>query len=130
MFSPSSLTAVKLIPVERMNSAFLVSLLTAFSLFRLQLPFERIDFFKTAGNGQRILSRSSFGFKSSHLFFLLFKFGDCSAISSVVVVLVAIVIPLVGSLMILRRLAYTTGKRFRYPYYLLVVKKHWDRWCA
>jgi hypothetical protein len=43
--------------------------------------------------------------------FLLFKFGDCSAISCVVVVLVTIVKPHVGPLMILRRLAYTTGNR-------------------
>jgi hypothetical protein len=37
---------VKLISVHRMDSAFLGSLLTACSLFRLQLPFECIDFFE------------------------------------------------------------------------------------
>jgi hypothetical protein len=56
---------------------------------------------------QSLLSRSSFGFKAS--LFLLFKFADCSAISRVVVVFVMIVIPHVGPLMILRRLAYATG---------------------
>jgi hypothetical protein len=39
-FSPSSLLVVKLISVERMDSAFIVALLTACSLFRLQLPFK------------------------------------------------------------------------------------------
>jgi hypothetical protein len=72
-----------------MDSAFLVSLLTACSLFRLQLPFECINFFKKENEGQRLLSGSSFGFKAS--LFLLFKFGDFSAISRVVVVLVTIV---------------------------------------
>jgi hypothetical protein len=41
--SPSSLIVVKLISVERRYSAFLVSLLAACSLFRLQLPFECIN---------------------------------------------------------------------------------------
>jgi hypothetical protein len=106
-FSPSSLLVVKLISVERMNSAFFVPLLTACSLFSLQLPFKYIHFFEK--EGQRLLSKSSFGFKAS---FLLFKFGNCSAISRVVVVLVTIVTPHVGILMILRRIAYTTGNRF------------------
>jgi hypothetical protein len=44
--SPSSLLVVKLISLERMDLAFLVSLLTACSLFRLQLPFKFINFFK------------------------------------------------------------------------------------
>jgi hypothetical protein len=105
----SSILVVKLISVERMDSAFLVALLTACSLFRLQLPFKCINFFEKNKKGQRLLSRSSFGFKAS--LFLLFKFGDCSAISRVVVVLVTIVIPHVGPLMILRRLAYNTGNR-------------------
>jgi hypothetical protein len=76
-----------------MDSAFLVSLLTACSLFRLQLPFEYINFFEKTGEGQRLLSGSSFGLKASHLFFLLFEFGNCSAISRVVVVLVTMVTP-------------------------------------
>jgi hypothetical protein len=50
IFSPSSLLVVKLISVERMDSAFLVPLLTAYSIFRiqlqLQLPFECINFFE------------------------------------------------------------------------------------
>jgi hypothetical protein len=50
IFSPSSLLVVKLISVERMDSAFLVPLLTAYSVFRiqlqLQLPFECINFFE------------------------------------------------------------------------------------
>jgi hypothetical protein len=91
-----------------MHSAFLGALLTACSLFRLQFPFECINLFEK--EGQRLLSGSSFGFKAS--LFLLFKFGDCSAISGVVVVLVTIVTLHVGTLMILRRLAYTTGNRF------------------
>jgi hypothetical protein len=94
-----------------MDSVFLDDLFTACSLFRLQLPFECINLFEK--EGQRLLSGSSFGFKSSLALFLLFKFGDCSAISRVVVVLVTIVTPHVGPLMMFRRLAYTTGNRFR-----------------
>jgi hypothetical protein len=77
-----------------MDSAFLVTLLTAYSRFRLQLPFECINFFEK--EGKRLLSGSSFGFKAS--LFLLFKFGNCSAISRVVVILVTIVTPHVGPL--------------------------------
>jgi hypothetical protein len=93
-----------------MDSAFLCSLLTACSLFRLQLPFKGINFFEEETEGQRLLSWFSFSFKSRLVIFLLFKFGNCSAISRVVVVLVTIVAPHVGPLMILRRLAYTIGK--------------------
>jgi hypothetical protein len=97
----------KRISVERMDSAFPGSLLTAFILFRLQLqpPFECINFFKKEKEGQRLLSGSSFGFKVS--LFLLFEIGNCSAISRVVVVLVTIMTPHVGPLMMFRRLAYT-----------------------
>jgi hypothetical protein len=109
--SPSSLLVVKLISVERMDSAFLFTPLTACSLFRLQLPFECINFFEKEYEGQRLLSGSSFGFKASLFLFLLFKFGDCSEISRVVVVLVTIVTLHVGPFMIFRRLAYTTGNR-------------------
>jgi hypothetical protein len=91
------------------------------------LPFECINFFEKEIEGLKLLSGSSFGFKASLVVFLLLKFGDCSAISRVVVVLVTIVTPHVGPLMILRRLAYTTGKRFTYSYYLLVVRKDSDR---
>jgi hypothetical protein len=59
--SPSSLLVVKLISIERMDSALFFSLLTACSLFRLQLPFDCINYFKK--EGQRLLSGSSFGFK-------------------------------------------------------------------
>jgi hypothetical protein len=111
-----------------MDSAFLVSLLTACSLFRLQLPFECNKFFEKSKEGQRLLSGSSFGFKAS--LFLLFELGNCSAISRAVVVVVTIVTPHVGPLMILRRLAYTTGNSDCFSYYLLVVRKDWDRWCA
>jgi hypothetical protein len=90
-----------------MDSAFLVTLLTACRFFRLQLPFKCINYFKKEKEGQRLLSGSSFGLKDS--LFLLFKFGNCSAISRVVVVLVTIVTPHVGPVKILRRLAYTTG---------------------
>jgi hypothetical protein len=107
-----------------MDSALLLPLLTACSLFRLQLPFECINFFEK--ESQRLLSGSSFGFKAS--LFLLFKFGDCTAISHVVVVLVTIVTPHVGPLMIFRRLAYTTGNRCTYSYHLLVMRKDWDSW--
>jgi hypothetical protein len=67
-----------------MDSAFLDALLTACSLFRLQLhsPFDCINFFKKEGQK---LSSSSCGFKAS--LFSLFDFGDCSAISRVLVVL-------------------------------------------
>jgi hypothetical protein len=94
-----------------MDSAFLLTLLTAFILFRLQLPFECIIFFETTEEGQRLLSESNFGFKASLVVFLLFQFGNHSAISRVVVVLVTIVTPHVVTLMTLIRLAYTTGKR-------------------
>jgi hypothetical protein len=46
LFSPSSLLVVKLISVERIDSAFLGALLAACSLFTLQLPFECINFIK------------------------------------------------------------------------------------
>jgi hypothetical protein len=125
--SPSSLLVVKVISVERMDSAFLGALLTACSLFRLQLPFKCIYFFEKEKEGQRLLSGSSFGFKASLNVFLLFKFANYSAISRVVVFLVTIVTPHVGPLMILRRLTYTTGNRLIYVYYLLVVKQDLDR---
>jgi hypothetical protein len=70
--SPSSLLVVKLtslISVERMDSAFLVTLLTACSLSRLQLPFECINFFKKERNSKINLSGSSFGFKASLVVF-------------------------------------------------------------
>jgi hypothetical protein len=96
-----------------MALAFVGALLTACSLFRLQLPSKCINFFEK--EDQRILSGSSFGIKAS--LFLLSKFGNCSAISRVVVVLVTIVIPHVGLLMIFRRLSYTTGNRFLIIYW-------------
>jgi hypothetical protein len=109
---------VKLISVEGRDKESSLScfLLTACSLFRLELPFDYINFFKK--EGQRLLSGSSFDFKVS--LFLLFKFGNCSAISRVMVVLVTIVTPYVGLFVILRRLAYTTGNIFTFSYYLLV----------
>jgi hypothetical protein len=105
----SSLLVVKLISVERMDSAFLCALHTAWSCFRYQLPFKYMNFFEKNKEGLRILSRSIFGFKES--LFLVFKFGNCSEIIRVVVVLVTIVTPHVGHLMILRRLTYNTGSR-------------------
>jgi hypothetical protein len=111
-----------------MDSAFIGALLTACSLFSFQLPFECINFFEKNKEVQRLLSVSSFGFKAS--LFLLFKFGNYSAISRVVGVLVTIVTPHVGTVMILRRLVYTTGNRCIYSYYLLVVRKDSDCWCA
>jgi hypothetical protein len=98
----SSLLVVKLTSVERRDSAFLGALLTACSIFRLQLPFECINFFEKNKEGQRLLSGSSFGFKAS--LFLLFKFGDCSAIRRVVVVLVTIMTSHVGPLWFLEDL--------------------------
>jgi hypothetical protein len=99
-FLSSSLLMIKLISVERMDSAFLVPLLTACSLFRLQLPFKCINFFEK--EGQRLLSRSIFGVKVSLI--LLFKFGNYSAISRVVVVLVTIVTPRLDPLLYLEDL--------------------------
>jgi hypothetical protein len=64
-----------------MDSAFLGALLTACSLFKLQLPFECIDFFEKEKEGQRLLSGSSFGFKVSLFLFLLFKFGNCTTLA-------------------------------------------------
>jgi hypothetical protein len=110
--SPSSLLVVKLISVERREDGLSLPLLTACSLSRLQLPFKCINFFEKNKEGQRLLSGSSFGFKASLVVFLMFKFGNCSAISRVVVVLVTIVTPHVRTLMILRRLAYINGNRF------------------
>jgi hypothetical protein len=130
LLSPSSLLVVKLISVERSRDGFNLPLLTSCSLFRLQLPFDCINFFAKNKEDQRLLSGFSFGFKASLVVFLLFKFGNCSAISRVVVALVTIVTPHIGPLMILRRLAYTTGNRCAYSYYLLVVRRDWDRWCA
>jgi hypothetical protein len=109
-FSPSSVLVIKLVSVERMDSAIIFPLLTACSLFRLQLPFKCIKFFEKNKEGQRLLSRSSFGFKKS--LFLLIKCNAYSAISRFVVVLVTIVTPHVGRLSILGRVAYITGKRF------------------
>jgi hypothetical protein len=79
------------------------------------MPFKCIIFFKKKKEGQRLLSASNFGFKVS--LFLLFKFGNFSAISCVVVVLVKIVKSHVGLLMILRRVVYTTGSRFLIIYW-------------
>jgi hypothetical protein len=84
---------------------FSLSLLPAYSLFRLQSPFECINFFKKEQEVQRLLSGSSFGFKASLVIFVLFKFGNCSSISRVVLVLVTKVTWHVVPLMILRRLA-------------------------
>jgi hypothetical protein len=98
-----------------MDSAFFVPLFTACNLFRLQLPFKCINFFEKNKDGQRLLSGSSFGFKAS--LFLLFKFGNCSAINRVVVILVTIVTPHVGCSKVLRRIAYNTGKRFLIIYW-------------
>jgi hypothetical protein len=71
------------------------------------LPFECINFFEKNKEFQRILCKSSFGFKAS--LFLLFKLGYFSAITCAVIILVTIVTPHVGPPRILRRLAYTTG---------------------
>jgi hypothetical protein len=70
--SPSSLLVVKLISVEKRKDGFSLPLLTACSLFRLQLPCKCIDFFKNESlenEGQRLLSGSSFGFKASLVLF-------------------------------------------------------------
>jgi hypothetical protein len=112
---------VRLIPVERKEDAFNLHLLTACSIFRLQLPFECIIFCENYMESQRVLSGSSFGFKASLVLFLLFEFGDCSTISHVMVVLVTIVTPHVGNLRILQILAYTTVNRLIRSYHLLLV---------
>jgi hypothetical protein len=80
----------------RSKDGFSLLLLTACSLFRLQLTFKGNNFFKK--EGQRLLSGYSFDFKA--IPFLLFKFGYCSAIIYVVVVLVTIVTPHIGPLRI------------------------------
>jgi hypothetical protein len=59
---------------------------------------------------QRLVSGSSFEFKAS--LYLMFEFGNCSAISRVVVVLVRNVTQHVGRLRIIRRLSYTSVERF------------------
>jgi hypothetical protein len=98
-------------------------------LFLLLAVFSGFNFLLSALISS-LLSESGFGFKASLVVFLLFKFGNHSAISRVVVVLVTIVTPHVGPLMIFRRLAYKTGNRCTDSYYLLVVRKDWDCWCA
>jgi hypothetical protein len=115
LFSPSSIIVVKLISVERMDSFFLYLLLAVFSEFNCLLSTFISS--KRKQEGQRLLSGSSFGFKTSLVVFLLFKFGNCSAISRIVVVLVTIVTLHVGPLMIFRRLTYTTGNRFLIIYW-------------
>jgi hypothetical protein len=97
-------------------SSFLVSILVAYSLFKLHLPFDSINFFEKE-KSQRLLSGSIFGFKART--FLLFELENCSAISRVVVVLVTGATPHVASLKILRILAYTTDKKI--SNYLLVL---------
>jgi hypothetical protein len=61
---PSSLLVLKLILVERVDSAFLDALLTACSLFRLQLPFKCINFFEKEGQrlflGSTLVSKQAF----------------------------------------------------------------------
>jgi hypothetical protein len=74
-----------------MDSAFLGALLTAFSLFRLQLPFKCINFFEKEKGRPKTSFQVQLWLQSKPCFFLLFKFGDCSAINRVVVVLVTIV---------------------------------------
>jgi hypothetical protein len=107
----SSLIVVKLISVERKEDGFSLPLLTACTLFRLQLPFECIYFFEKETKCKSLLSGSSFGSKVSLVVFLLLKFGNRSAIGSVVVVLVTIVTSHLVCRSILRRLAYTNGNR-------------------
>jgi hypothetical protein len=106
---------------------FSLPLLTACSLFRLKLPFTCINFFENEKEVQRLLFGSSFDIKASLVLFLLFELGNCSTISLVMVVLVTIVTPIVGTLVILRRLAYTYWLKM---FNLLVVKKDSDCWCA
>jgi hypothetical protein len=88
-----------------MDSAFLFLLFAVSSGFNCFLS----ALISSKRKAKDFFPGSAFGFKAS--LFLLFKFGNCSAISCFVVVLVTIVTPHVGPLMILRRLAYTTGNR-------------------
>jgi hypothetical protein len=105
---------VKLISVERMDSAFLV-------LFLLLAVFSGFNFLLSASFLRKEKGRPKTSFRVQLWLqskpFLLFKFGNCSAISRVVVVLVTIVTPHVGPLMIIRRLAYTAAKRFLIIYW-------------
>jgi hypothetical protein len=93
-----------------MDSAisFFFLLLAVFSGFNCLLS--ALISSKRKQEGLRLLSGSSFGFKAS--LFLLLKNGDCSVISLGVVVHVTILTTHIGSLRMLRRLAYTTGTRF------------------
>jgi hypothetical protein len=100
LFSPSSLLVVKLISVERMDSALLLLLLAVFSGFNCSCLLSALISSQNEKEGQRLLSVSGFGFKT--ILFLLFKFGNISAISSYAVVLVTIVTPHVGLLRIIR----------------------------
>jgi hypothetical protein len=88
------------------------------------MPFECINFFETEKQGQIRLSGSSFGFKAS--LFLLFKFGNCSAISRVVVALVTIVTPHVEplpSLMVTDFLLSTGSEEGLGPFVRLIFSK-------
>jgi hypothetical protein len=100
------LLVVKFISVEKIDSAFLVPLDTACSLFRLQLSLSSLI-------SSKINAKDFFPGPAlvSNRIFLLFELGNRSTISRVVVVLVTIVTPHNGSLRILRRLAYTTGNK-------------------
>jgi hypothetical protein len=82
-----------------MDSEFFDAVFISCSVFRLQLPFECISLLEK--EGQRLLSGSNFGFKAR--LFLLFKFGYCSTIGRVVVILVTIVTPHVGILRVTER---------------------------
>jgi hypothetical protein len=94
-----------------MDSALLVLFLLLAVFLGFNCLLSKLNTSKRKQESQKLLSGSSFGFKARPFLFMLFKFGDGSAISRVVVFLVTIVTPHVGLLMILRRLAYTTGNR-------------------
>jgi hypothetical protein len=95
-----------------MDSAFLV-------LFLLHAVFSGFDcsctlsaLISSKKKAKDFFPGPAFGFKAILVLFLLFKFGNCSAISRVVVVVrVTIVTPHVGPLMIFRIFAYTIGNR-------------------
>jgi hypothetical protein len=96
-----------------MDSVILIPLLAASSLFRLQMHFECINFFKK----ERLKTSFRVQLWLQSIPFLLFDLGNGSSISSIMVVLVKIVTPDAGSLSILRGLAYTTDKCFLIIYW-------------
>jgi hypothetical protein len=71
---------VKIVSAERRDSAIVVPLVAACSVFRLQVPFECIDFFKSKQEIERLLSGVSFCSKQALLWCLKLEIALQSAV--------------------------------------------------